>query len=99
MTIFCKLCGHKIQSGQPPDEAQKDVLQQMTNHIQQHQDHAQRLAKTIMTASQLIATYMLIKKFVRIPPEEKQLLQSFDDAENCLLDMVGIEPEPADKAS
>jgi hypothetical protein len=93
MIIFCKICGHRILSPKPANEAQRDVLQQMSNHIGTHQDHAITLAKTVVAASQLLATYLLIKRYVRIPPEEKELLETFRENEESLIQIFGLELE------
>ena len=90
-TIYCRICGHKIQSSQPGEEAQAHVLSQMTTHLGSHQEQAVRLAKDLVINHKLLATYLLIKRYVRIPEDEKELLQSFEMNESCLLDLFGLE--------
>lgn len=84
MTIFCKLCGQKLDSTKPDTDAQKDVMIQMTNHLSAHQDMAVAFAKELTTINHLFATYLLIRKFVRIPPGEKALLKSYRESQDCL---------------
>lgn len=96
MTIYCKICSHKIQSEKPEADAQKHVLEQMSKHLSRHPEQASTLAQSILTTSQLLATYMLIQRCVRIPPEEKALQESFDQNEQSLLEIFGLELEPKD---
>lgn len=96
MTIYCKLCGHKIRSAKPDEEAQKHVLEQMSRHLGTHPDQAATLGKSIMTGSQLLATYLLIKHYVTIPQDETALLQSFEENERSLKSIFELESEPAD---
>jgi hypothetical protein len=89
MTIYCKICGQKFGSDKP--DCQKDVLTQMSNHLGNHQEQAVSLAKAVIQCSQLVATYLLIKRCVRIPPTEKELLQSVRENEACLIEIFGME--------
>ena len=99
MTIFCKICGHKIQSGKPAAEAQKDVLAQMSNHLGNHQAQAAELAKQIEVAKTLLALYLLMKKYVRIPNDESDLLNSYDQVEGNLIDLFALEPAESKPAN
>lgn len=99
MTIFCKICGQKLNSTRPDAEQQKDVLTQMSNHIGSHQEQAVTLAKSIVQGSQLLATYLLLKKYVRIPPEEKELQISFQENEKILIEIFGLEPAEKETAN
>lgn len=90
MTIYCKICGQSIRSDKP--DAQADVLMQMGTHLKQHQEQSIRLKESIVMATQLLATYLLIKLYVRIPPEEKELLETFDQNEAELITIFGLEP-------
>lgn len=107
MTIFCKICGTKIHSdlpaatanvleeiqpGQQPTNAQMDVLIKMSTHLGKHPQQAQSLAALIVVSRNLLSTYLLIKKYVRIPDNEKELLDSFDINEGALIDLFALEP-------
>lgn len=92
MTIFCKLCGYRIQSNEPPAKAQEDVLKQMSNHLAIHKPEAESLGALLVTSCQLLSTYLLIKKYVRIPDNETALLDSFDQNEMILIDLFALEP-------
>ena len=99
MTIFCKLCGQKLNSSKPDDKAQEDVMIQMGNHLSAHQDIAVAFAKELLLINKLFATYLLIKKFVRIPPEETAFLKSYEDSHDCLDDIFDFDTEePPDDA-
>lgn len=89
MTIYCKICNRPIRSDKP--DAQADVLMQMGTHLQQHQEQSVRLKQSVLIGTQLLATYLLIKLYVRIPPEEKELIDSFDQNEEELIAIFGLE--------
>lgn len=91
MTIFCKICGQSIRSDKP--DAQADVLMQMGAHLHRHQEQSVRLKQSVIIATQLLATYLLIKLHVRIPPEEKELLETFAQNEAELIAIFGLAGE------
>lgn len=92
MTIFCKICGYRLHSNEPPAKAQEDVLKQMSNHLAIHKTEAEALGALLVTSCQLLSTYLLMKKYVRIPDSEKELLDSFDQNEMLLVDLFALEP-------
>lgn len=88
MTIFCRICDRAIHSTKP--DAQADVLVQMTNHLKTHEQQSIRLKESIMLATQLMAVYLMVKLYVKIPDEEKELLQSFTENEEQLIAIFGL---------
>lgn len=84
MTIFCKICGHKVVSFKPDQEAQQDVILQMGHHLQIHKPESEDLKQGVLQATQLITTYLLIKRFVIIPITETALLRSFQENQDIL---------------
>ena len=68
------------------------MLIQMSNHMSHHQEQAVSLAQSIEACRFLVATYLLIKKYVRIPPEEKEMLANFQANEAILIEIFGLEP-------
>lgn len=95
MTIFCKICGHRIRS-ERAENAEAHVLEQMSTHLGQHPKQAAALAEDLMGLSQMLATYLLITRYVRIPPDEAGLLESFQRNEQELVSIFGVEPQPQD---
>lgn len=101
MTISCNICGQKFTSVRPAAEQQQDVLVQMTNHLGSHQEQAVSLAKDVRAVTQLMATYLLIKKYVRIPPEETALLANYEEMEDLLADVFEfdlVQPDANEEA-
>ena len=90
ITVYCKICGHKMQSAKSAAEAQRAVMEQVANHLITHPEQHGALAIHIA----LFTSWLLMHKHVRIPAEETALLESYNDAENCLLDL--FETQPAD---
>jgi len=73
--------------------AQGKVMKTMAEHLlSQHKKQAAALGEDIATLQMLLSTYLLIKHYVNIPPEEKTLLQSFHDNEQSLVNLFGFEP-------
>jgi hypothetical protein len=93
MIIFCKICGQKFNSNRPEAEQQKDVLVQMANHLKSHQEQSVSLAIDVKNVIEAITTYLLIKDYIRIPPEEQQLLKSYHEMESCLVEIFGLSQE------
>lgn len=91
MTIYCKLCNHSVHSVKPDIEAQAEVVQALVEHLgRRHPHDAQMLAEDMEAIRALLATYLLLKHFVRIPVEEKTLQQSYLDNEQALLNLFDI---------
>ena len=87
MTIFCKICGCRITSNNGAD-GQAKVLEEMSRHLEKHRPEAEGLAVDIVTTSQLIATYLLIKRHVTIPLSETQLLETFQQNRKTLIGIL-----------
>lgn len=88
MTIFCKICGQKFDSN--TDKAQAEVIELVTKHIMScHQEQAVALHTALVTAIPLTSVY-LVKKYIRVPPEEVQLLHNLQKDEMYLYEIFGI---------
>jgi hypothetical protein len=86
-----------MKSVKPDLAAQGELMEAMTDHlVSAHHKHASQLAKDMATLHMLLGTYLLIKHYVRIPAEEKALLQSFQDNEQSLIDLFGFQPQAID---
>lgn len=94
MTVYCKLCNREFTSDKPDDAAQKHVLEKLSAHIGTHQAEAAELAKSLMTGSQLLATFLLLKNFVTIPAGEKAMLESLAANERALRVIFELETQP-----
>ena len=93
MTITCQLCGLKFESKLPANKAQSDVLAQMSTHLgAAHRAEAEELATIIAATS----TYLLISRYVDIPPAETELQKSFELNEKSLFELLGVNPQPQD---
>ena len=101
MTIFCKICRRDFTSMKPDTEAaETDVLEQMGNHlIADHPAERAAMAETMGFVVRLLATYLMVKKHVRIPESELKLLESFDAKEARLMAIFELEPLPAEKTN
>lgn len=88
MTIYCKLCDFPIRSTQPESLAQSEVMETMTKHlVASHQEQAVSLGADIGELQKLLSTYLLIKHYVRIPPDEDSFRTTFQANEESLLEM------------
>ena len=91
MTIYCKLCNHRVSSKPDlgPDKSEEsDCLESLSRHIiSRHPTQTLELKTDI----EVITTYLLIKNFVSIPPESASLQQHFREIEQVLLEMFGID--------
>lgn len=91
MTLHCKLCHHVMHSVKPDLEAQSELMQAMMEHLgRQHPKDAKMLAEDMATLESLLATYLLIKHYIRIPAEEKTFRQTFADNEQALLNLFDV---------
>ena len=90
MTIKCRLCGLPLDSGLPAAQAQADLMQRMTEHLGRHKNEAAELAMLVELAPKLIASYLLLSRYVTIPPNETELWQTFRESERALLEVFGI---------
>lgn len=91
MTIYCKLCNHRVSS-RPNLEADKseegDCLESLSRHlVSRHPAQALELKNDLESLPLLIATYLLIKGFATIPPESGSLKKHFEENEQLLLEM------------
>ena len=93
MTIACQVCGQIFTSQLPPNQAQSHVIAQMTKHLgAAHRQEAEELATIIAATS----TYLLISRYVDIPPAESELQKSFELNEKSLFELLGVDPQPQD---
>ena len=100
MTIFCRVCEHKFQSFKPGEEAIPVVLAEMAQHFGQHTKQAEKLGELVATSHQLIATYLLIKQYIRVLPEEKAFLDAYDKNEQMLIELFGLlQPDTPDRTN
>lgn len=91
MTIHCKLCGHTIQPRGP--DATAAGMEEMVRHLLSHHNRdAAALKQDIDTLHVLLASYLLIKNYVRIPPQETELQKHFGDLEQSLVNLFAFEP-------
>ena len=90
MQIFCRVCNQAFQSQSP--NAPREVLEAMTQHLAAHANEAQVLGRSVATALQLLSTYMLVKHFVTVPAEEKQLRDLMKQNEDTLRSILGAQP-------
>lgn len=98
MTIFCKLCRQQINSHLSAEEAIKDIMATMSSHlVVAHNKSAVELATEVALASSLIASYLLISRYVQIPASETELVGTFEETEDTLLQMMPwkVETRPA----
>lgn len=99
MTIFCRVCQHKFQSLKPGEEAIPVVLAEMAQHFGTHSKQAAKLKEQVETATQLIATYLLIKQHIKVLPEEKLFLEAYDQNEQMLIELFGLQPNTPDRTN
>lgn len=89
MTVFCKICGQKFDS-KKTDGAQAEVIELVTKHVMScHQEQAVTLHTALVAAIHLTSVH-LAKKYIRIPPEEKQLIENLGKDELYLFDIFGF---------
>ena len=95
MTIYCKLCNHRVDSKpDPPDKKSEEssCLESLARHlVSRHPVQALELKTDIDSIPPLIATYLLIKYFATIPPESASLQKHYDENEQLLLEMLGVD--------
>lgn len=94
MTIYCKLCNHRVDSKKRLDakSEESDVLESLSRHlVARHVDEASLFKNDLESMPLLIATYLLIKRYVRIPAESKALQEHFDQNEQLILQFFDID--------
>lgn len=95
MTIYCRLCDHRVDShkGLPPDKSEEsDCLESLARHlVSRHPMQALELKADMDSLPLLIATYLLIKHYTKIPPEAVSMQQHFEANEQLLLEMFGVD--------
>jgi hypothetical protein len=97
MTIACRICGARFSSGIPESlKAQEQVLTAMAQHLGSHPKQATNLGATVAAAQELLATYLLIRLYIDIPPTETDLLETFRQNEESMLELFGVAPRRAD---
>jgi hypothetical protein len=100
MIIFCAICHHGIHSKETKSEdAQKDILEQMSNHLHAHPKEAEALAEKVHLTQALLSSYILMKDCVHIPDGEKEILASYDLCEEILLSVFDLCPIPTPSAA
>lgn len=97
MTILCKLCRGEISSDLPAEQLPiKHVMETMSSHlVASHNKAAAELATEVTLASTLIASYLLISRYVDIPAGETELLKTLDETEDTLLEIMNVEMRSA----
>lgn len=89
MTILCKLCKRALHSHKPDNEAQADVMQQMSQHLgDTHLAQTQKLAAAIGLAS----SYLLLTHFVDIPESELAFIASYQQCRADLIEVLKVGP-------
>lgn len=95
MTIYCKLCNHRVESKKDLDPAkseESDVLESLSRHLVARHPHESLALRTDLEALPLlIATYLLVKRYARIPVEAGALQQAFDQNEQAILELFDID--------
>lgn len=93
MTIQCKVCGCSIKSIGPASvNDAHEVLELMAKHlVSRHKRQAQSLKEQIDTLFLLLSTYMMIRHYVTIPPDEIELFQKVHEGELALMSLLSAE--------
>ena len=93
MTIRCKLCQHELRSMVAGSKAQAHVMEQMTKHlVEQHKPEATELSLIVAATS----TYLLLRRYVDIPPDETELLHTFERNEQSLFEILEVDSATQD---
>lgn len=96
MTVRCKLCKCAIKSiGPPTDNETAQVMELMTRHlVSRHRDKALTLKQDAETLFLLLTTYLMVARFVDVPPTETVLLQTIEAATQSLVSLFAEDAKP-----
>ena len=93
MTIRCSICQHELRSMVAGPQAQAHVVEQMTKHLmEQHKPEAAELAMIVAATS----TYLLLRRYVDIPPQETELLNTFERNEQSIFEILELDSATQD---
>ena len=96
MTIHCKLCHFAIKNIGPPIQREiEQVMELMARHlVSKHKDKALTLKQDSTTLFLLLSTYLMITRYVDVPPTETVLLKAIEDGTQALLGLFAEEAKP-----
>lgn len=97
MTIYCKLCNLPITSGlalTTPESEQ--VMELMARHlVAKHKSAAVELKQEVDMLYPLFASYLLITRYVRVPPTASELLKAMEDGAQAIANLLAESAKPA----
>lgn len=96
MTIRCKVCKCAITSIGPPHQRETEqVMELMARHlVSRHKDKALTLKQDSTTLYLLLSTYLMITRYVDVPPAETVLLKAIQDGTQALLTLFAEDVKP-----
>ena len=96
MIIHCKLCKCAIKSIGPPNELETaQLMELMARHlVSRHKSKAEELKLDVQALMPLLSTYLMITRFVDVPPDQTVLAQAIDAATQALIRIFAEEAKP-----
>lgn len=96
MILHCKLCKCAIKSIGPPNEFETaQLMELMARHlVSRHKSKAEELKLDVQALLPLLSTYLMITRFVDVPPDQTALSETIEAATQALLRIFAEETKP-----
>ena len=96
MIVHCRLCKCAIKSiGPPSDNELAQVMDLFARHlVSQHKGQAITLKKDAETLFPLLATHLMISRFIDVPPTETVALKAIEEATEAIMRLFVQEAKP-----
>lgn len=96
MTIYCKLCNCAITNiGPYPGDAMQQCMEVMARHlVERHNPQARELKEDVGALVMLLTPYLMVTRYVRVPPNETELLAIIDQGATALMNLFAAETKP-----